>query len=130
MSNPWENIKHFSPEEFDSEGSPGSGVNMNIAFIELLDKIRDIAGVPLSINSGYRTVEHNAAVGGKSDSAHLKGVACDIRVDNSGDRYRLISAIISVGIVRFGIGGDFIHLDMDYTLPQKVCWLYPNGVAR
>lgn len=34
----------------------------------------------ITINSGYRSPEHNEDVGGKSKSAHLKGKAADIKV--------------------------------------------------
>lgn len=34
---------------------------------------------PLKITSGYRCPELNKRVGGSSTSAHLKGLACDIR---------------------------------------------------
>ena len=44
----------------------------------VLQPLRDIAGVPLRINSGYRCVELNAAVGGVPTSQHVKGEAADV----------------------------------------------------
>lgn len=34
-------------------------------------------GKPLKVSSGYRTVEHNKAIGGAPHSNHLIGKACD-----------------------------------------------------
>lgn len=45
-----------------------------------LQVLRDILGKPITINSGYRTPEHNKAIGGASDSFHCKGMAADIVV--------------------------------------------------
>lgn len=44
----------------------------------VLQPLRDIAGVPLRINSGYRCSELNAVVGGVSTSQHIKGEAADV----------------------------------------------------
>lgn len=44
----------------------------------VLQPLRDIAGVPLRINSGYRCGELNAAVGGVPTSQHVKGEAADV----------------------------------------------------
>lgn len=45
---------------------------------EVLQPLRDIAGKPLHVNSGYRCPELNAAVGGADTSQHAKGEAADI----------------------------------------------------
>lgn len=44
----------------------------------LLEPVRDLLGVPLHIDSGFRCPTLNAAVGGASNSAHLDGRAADI----------------------------------------------------
>jgi hypothetical protein len=44
----------------------------------LLEPIRTLLGVPLHVDSGYRSVEVNAAVGGATKSAHVEGRAADI----------------------------------------------------
>lgn len=51
----------------------------------ILDKAREIAGVPFIITSGFRTPEENKKAGGKSNSAHLRGLAVDIV---SGDNFK------------------------------------------
>lgn len=55
-------------------------VSNNIANLCLvLDSIRNSIGVPMIINSGYRTKEHNTRVGGVPNSQHLLGSAVDVR---------------------------------------------------
>ena len=46
-----------------------------------LDGIRAKYGKPLYVNSGYRCQKLNRAVGGVSNSQHLKGQAADICID-------------------------------------------------
>lgn len=45
----------------------------------VLNYIRHEVGFPICVNSGFRTPEVNRAVGGVSNSHHLRGCAFDIR---------------------------------------------------
>lgn len=125
----WSEIKFFQPDEFDDPTEKGSGKKMNINFIQTLDLIRSDCGFSFHINSGIRSSAHNAAMGGKSDSAHLSGVAVDILCLGSPQRFSIIEAAIKRGIKRIGIGSTFIHLDGNLSLPQRVAWLYPSNNA-
>ena len=49
--------------------------------VVLLQCIREHFGKPVHITSGYRTAEHNAAVGGSQSSQHLLGRAADFYVE-------------------------------------------------
>lgn len=42
-------------------------------FVQRLQRMRDIAGVPITVTSGCRCEDHNRSVGGKDDSPHLPG---------------------------------------------------------
>lgn len=55
-------------------------VFIDSALVDLLQRIRDHFGQPVTITSGYRTAEHNAKVGGSKSSQHLLGRAADIQV--------------------------------------------------
>ena len=113
---------HFKLEEFKC---PCCGkVDMNQEFLNKLDKARDIAGIPFEISSGYRCEKHNAEVGGHKRSAHLRGYAVDITTFGSRDRLQILSALMEVGFNRFGIGHNFIHVDMDPELVSDVIWTY------
>jgi hypothetical protein len=60
--------------------TPDEYAKKNIEYLmdNCLDKIRKMWGKPIYINSGYRSIELNSAVGGAGDSQHLKGEAADI----------------------------------------------------
>ena len=116
-------LKYFSLDEFDSPDEPGSGAKMCCKLLKKMDKIRADFGSPLRINSGYRTKLHNAVVGGRVGSSHLKGVAVDLHCNNSADRTKLLKAIYKNGINRVGIGKTFLHIDTDNNKPAA-CWLY------
>ena len=94
--------------------------------VSLLDKARGIAGISFVINSGYRTVAHNKAVGGVANSAHLSGLAVDLRARNGAESYAIIKSAMEVGIKRIGINRkkNFIHLDVDYTKPTPTIYEY------
>jgi zinc D-Ala-D-Ala carboxypeptidase len=96
-----------------------------------LDQARHVAGVPFVITSKRRTVEQNASVGGVSDSAHLKGLAADLAVPDSGSLYHMVAALLQVGFKRLVIGIKIrpengvvayhnLHCDLDSSLPTPV----------
>lgn len=47
-----------------------------------LEPLRECIGEPIVINSGYRSKEVNAAVGGAKNSYHLLGLAADIKCNS------------------------------------------------
>lgn len=123
-------IMYFTPAEFDSPDVPGSGGLMDLKFVQTLDSVRSLCGFPFTVESGYRTPAHNAAVGGEKDSAHMEGKAADIRVTDSRSRYLIVLNAIKAGINRIGIAETFVHLDGSKHLDQQVIWLYPSGTKR
>jgi len=76
------------------------------------------------IKSGYRCEKENKKAGGVENSAHMKGLAADIRCDHSSYRFSLIRALSGAGFKRIGIGENFIHCDRDLEKPQNVMWTY------
>lgn len=79
---------HFNWTEFESQdGSGFSGGKVSAATVKenvrrlmyKLEAVRvKIGNVPITVNSGFRSIAHNAAVGGASNSMHLYGVAADL----------------------------------------------------
>lgn len=59
------------PEEFWKDGTLDR-------VIKMFETIRKEVGLPIVIGCGYRTPEHNAAVGGGKQSQHLYGRALDL----------------------------------------------------
>lgn len=117
--------KYFDRKEFACKCGCGlDAVNDKLVFV--LDEIRGFWCHPLVVTSGCRCGNHNRAVGGSKDSSHLIGLAVDIKISSSADRYIVIAIAIRQGIRRIGIGGTgkgFMHLDVDPSLPDAV-WSY------
>ena len=111
-------LRYFNKNEFEYP------YKMDHDLLRKLDIARALAGVPFVITSDYRTPEHNEQVGGAPDSAHLRGLAVDIRCSNSGERYIIYDGLRTAGFRRIGLGDGFIHADIDTSLPQEVTWLY------
>lgn len=117
-------FKYFSYEEFDSPDIQGSGQMMSDTLIEMLDQVREEYGKPIIITSGYRTEKHNSSLGGAvKNSSHLKGLAVDIAIQNSKQRYELLPILIKY-FNRVGIAKSFIHVDIDESKSQNVYWVY------
>lgn len=63
------------------DNTPSDTVIVNLLSLaqNVLQPLRDHAGEPLTINSGYRCPALNRAVGGVANSQHLTGEAADIK---------------------------------------------------
>jgi len=71
--------------------------NLTALCQDVLQPLRDALGVPIKINSGYRSPEVNALVGGKPTSQHRKGEAADIECEELGNK-ALFDKIIELGV--------------------------------
>lgn len=92
--------------------------------MEQLEILRAELGKSISVNSGYRTVEHNKAVGGESNSLHLCGMAADIKVDGTSPStvHATIEKLIAAGKMKqggLGLYNTFVHYDIR---GQKARW--------
>lgn len=116
--------KYFKASEFRA-CTPSCHIDqMDERFMALLDCIREAAGIPLVLNSAYRSRDWELAHGRSGNSAHTRGLAVDIRCNTSANRFKIIRAAIGWGIRRIGIGKTYIHLDNDPSLAQGVMWHY------
>lgn len=73
--------KNFKLAEFESKDGAETplGVLDNLKKLALyLQVIRDYLGVPITVNSGYRSPAHNKAIGGSNGSKHIEGIAADL----------------------------------------------------
>lgn len=75
--------KNFKLSEFNCRSGAVMPANVQRNITELaknLQALRDTVGLPIRINSGYRSPEHNASVGGAKASTHLTGKGADFAV--------------------------------------------------
>ena len=70
----------FQVKEFACKDGTDS-ILLDDELVVLLQCIREHFGKPVHITSGYRTAEHNAAVGGAKSSQHIQGRAADFWVE-------------------------------------------------
>ena len=97
--------------------------NMDVNFLAKLDEAREFAGIPFVINSAYRSPTHPESIKNPT-SSHIKGLAVDIKSNDSITRFKMLNALIAVGFNRIGIAKTFIHVDLDYDKSQNVIWTY------
>lgn len=80
---------HFSLEEMtfsetavrnglDNRPDPASRQNLRVLCEKVLEPIRELAGGPINVTSGYRSPTLNSIVSGSPDSQHKTGEAADI----------------------------------------------------
>lgn len=66
--------------EFKNEPNPSEIANLQ-RLAELLEQVKNVlGGVPIMVNSAFRSKQVNDAVGSKDTSQHRLGCAADIRV--------------------------------------------------
>ena len=112
---------NFTVKEFACKDGSDS-VLIDTALVELLQKIRDYFGKPVTITSAYRTPEHNRKVGGSSGSYHVKGMAADIKISGVSAveiAYFAQTVTNGVGVYYYG-SSDFVHVD---TRASRTLWL-------
>lgn len=95
---------------------------MNPVFLEKLDKLREVCGFPFVITSGYRSVDHPIEAVKDAPGTHCQGIAADIALSSSAQRYTLINYALQQGFTGIGVARDFIHVDTRGTVP--VIWTY------
>jgi hypothetical protein len=60
--------------------------NVRRAMYKLEALRKKLGNVPITVNSGFRSIAHTADVGGASDSMHLYGTAADLHVSGVSNR--------------------------------------------
>lgn len=137
--------KNFSFSEFEDTQHTDLRIANTIRSVEVRDNIvelvnnivqplRSVWGKPLVISSGYRCPELNERVGGSPTSAHLRGLACDIRPDGYPTRQeRMVFIRWAIGwIVESGMPFDQLidEHDRDGNYWLHIGWKNLKGEQR
>jgi hypothetical protein len=89
--------------------------------IEMVNTAQKIAGIQFVITSGCRCKNLNAlTLGSSPDSSHIKGLAVDIKVRDSGERWIIVFALYKAGFKRIEDAATWVHGDIDLDKPQNV----------
>jgi len=116
--------KNFKLKEFECKGGGKMPLDVYENVIKLagqLQILRDYTGRAITINSAYRSPEHNAKINGSSKkSQHLLGKAADITIEGlkPAEVYRIIEDLIELGeMLQGGLGSypTFTHYDIRKT---------------
>ena len=130
--------EHFTLGEFTKSGShpevyniPSHEAIANLTNLsKWLEVLRERAGTPIRINSGYRSPQLNKRIGGVPTSNHLTGCAVDIRVSGMEQLIRYAAILLDYA--------DESKQDFDELLIEKnrygAIWLHfavrPEGNRR
>lgn len=97
-------MKYFTINELtrtstglDNTPSKVELTNLEYLVNNVLDKVREIYGKPIKVNSGYRSKLVNKKVGGASNSQHTKGEAVDITGGNKTENKMIYEIIKNLG---------------------------------
>ena len=110
---PW---PHFAPRELASRGD--GSVRTRIEAGDMLERLRQLLGRPLIVNSAYRDPLHNARAGGAPLSRHKAGDAFDITLEGL-NRFELADAAAEAGFTGMGKYQTFLHVD---ARPGHALW--------
>ena len=67
--------------------------NLILLVENILDPLREAYGKPIRVNSGYRSIALNKAVGGASSSQHMTGQAADISAGSRKENQKLFDLV-------------------------------------
>ena len=112
--------ENFSLSEFDCKDGSELPIALLPNVLDLADNLqvlRDYLGVPISINSAYRSLEHNRKIKGSTKSQHLLAKAADIVVESKtpDEVANIIKYLISEGkMMQGGLKAydTFTHYDI------------------
>lgn len=119
----------FSPQEMACRGTGKLAINE--AAMDKLQALRDRLGVPIIVNSAYRSPEHNRNVGGAAGSKHLLAEAFDVSMSNHNPAV-FEAAARAVGFAGFGFyqRNNFIHVDVGPSREWGARWFQRTEVSH
>lgn len=86
--------------------------NIKALVDNILQPLRDAWGQPLFINSGYRCLKLNAAVGGVPTSQHVMGMAADVGCSNPYELAKL-AVKLKLDFDQLIVYPTFVHFSYD-----------------
>lgn len=113
----WDGIKYFKKSEFACKCGKhcnGYPTDMKEGVVKVADRARAHFGAAATVSSGLRCAQHNANVGGVSNSRHKQGKAIDFSIKGvSGST--LLAYVQKQPEIRYAyiIDGNWVHMDIN-----------------
>lgn len=112
----WENIAYFEKREFACKCGrycDGYPAEMDKTLIRVAQRLRQHFGAAVIVSSGLRCPQHNANVGGVSNSRHLSGKAMDFTVTGK-TAAAVLEFVQQQPEIRYAyaIDGQYVHMDV------------------
>ncbi len=103
---------HFKRKEFACKCGCGFSLP-DTELIAVLEDVRSHFAKPVKLNSSCRCPDHNKAIGGAPNSAHVQGIAADIVVVGVAPS-QVQQYVLNKYQDRYGIGtyNTFTHIDV------------------
>lgn len=119
---------NFSLSEFECGCGCCPEVKASFLLWGGLQSLRDIVGVPIHINSGFRCPAHNKKEGGYEFSEHLKGLAADIVIEgfSSVEMFVVAEQIRAFREGGMGVYPEKGHLHVDVRQTKRARWGWKN----
>lgn len=112
----WKNIDHFTRAEFKckcgGKHCNGYPAEMQKNVVEVAERARRHFGSPCFVSSALRCRQHNANVGGVSNSRHLGGKAIDCRIEGV-TAAKLLDYVKQQPEIRYAYAIDENHVHFD-----------------
>lgn len=105
-------------KKIDNNANEIQLANMKLVANEVFEKVREHFGVPIKINSFFRSVKLNSAVGGSNTSDHMKGMAIDMdAIEGTGVTNKMIYDYILANCT-------FTQLISEYGTVNNPAWVH------
>lgn len=100
------NIKNYTEE-------PAVIANLNVVASKM-QEIRNLLGESIRINSGYRCIDLNRALGSKDTSQHILGQACDFICPRFGTPAQIVECLMknNIEVDQCLEEGSWIHISI------------------
>jgi peptidoglycan hydrolase-like protein with peptidoglycan-binding domain len=114
----WDEIVYFDRSEFachcGGKYCKGFPVEPKEKLIRVADRVRKHFGAAATVSSGVRCSQHNANVGGVSNSRHLSGKAMDFDIAGK-TAAQVLAYVQKQPEIRYAyaINNDYVHMDIE-----------------
>ncbi|MFD0071032.1 D-Ala-D-Ala carboxypeptidase family metallohydrolase [Streptomyces sp. NPDC127166] len=131
---------HFDFSEFESkDGSGFSGGKVSATTVKenvrrnmyKLEALRKKCGdLAVTVNSGFRSISHNASVGGAANSMHLYGIAADVAISGLSTKtvYQKAETCGYSGLETYTVSWQHVDSRVEYPYGSQ-SWWWQDGVA-